>query len=159
MKQHNLVNINIQSGASLAMRGHVAHKHGGYILEGKFMDVGHQGAATGAELEAKLSTNKDLNSVESKTFTKYTGSSKNKLGTGELSIDNLQIAPTLTSKNPVNLSPFLPQFVDKDGGMSLESGSTVRQSPKYEDTDKDKVHKFPPLGNRAKPKNSEVERF
>lgn len=53
MKQHNLVNINIQSGASLAMRGHVAHKHGGYILEGKFMDVGHQGATAGAELEAK----------------------------------------------------------------------------------------------------------
>ena len=51
------------------MRGHVAHKQGGYILEGKFMDVGHPGAITEGELEAKKASNKDLNSVESKTFT------------------------------------------------------------------------------------------
>lgn len=34
--------INIQSGASLAMRGHVSHDQGGIILEGKFMDTGMQ---------------------------------------------------------------------------------------------------------------------
>ena len=69
------------------------------------MDVGNPGAITEGELEAKIASNKDLNSVESKTFTKQ-GSSKNKLGTGELSIENLQIAPNITSKN--TLSPFLP---------------------------------------------------
>lgn len=47
--------INIQSGASLAMRGHVSHDQGGIILEGKFMDTGMQQITGGDHYGSKTS--------------------------------------------------------------------------------------------------------
>ena len=56
------MNINIQSGASLAMRGHQPHDKGGIILEGKFMDISQK---KGQAKELKNRINSDLKEIQS----------------------------------------------------------------------------------------------
>ena len=66
------------------MRGHVPHQKGGYVLEGKFMDVG----SAQEQSDGIYAGNKDLNSVASKAFSKDTLSTMQKInGSPEQSQD------------------------------------------------------------------------